>query len=262
MADKPDHHHIELLDARNYAEYLIDNPLEIAAVLLGLVQQRCIISAYPGGTSNFMLTSLLAVDKAAGMLVLDPSGDDAGNRLALEADKVTFSALLDKIKVQFDSGPLRTIEHEGYAAFAAPIPLRLLRLQRREYFRLITPVAQSVTCSIPVEQDEGALKTYEARVLDISGGGLGVLVPPRGLEVSTDMEFGDCTLVLPEFGAITAQLRIRSVFQVTNRNGIAMTRAGCQFVELPHGADALIQRYILKIERERGARASASRLGA
>lgn len=254
MADKPDHNKIELLDAQDYAEYLIDNRLEIAAVLLGLVQQRSIISAYPRNAKSFMLTTLLAVNAEAGTLVFDRSPDEAGNQRALAAERVAFSALLDKIKVQFESGPLSAIQHDGYAAFSAPFPERMLRLQRREYFRLITPVSQSVTCQIPVPLDQGGVKTYEARVLDISGGGLGVLVPPRGLSVSTNMEFGDCSLVLPEFGPITAQLQIRNVFQVTNRNGVTMTRAGCQFVQLPRGAEQTIQRYILKIERERGAR--------
>lgn len=255
MSGKSDENQIELLDAGNYADYLLRDPLEIAAVLHGLVQRRTMVSAHPEGSRAFALTSVLAADAKAGTLLFDSSGDDAANRRLVGADSVTFSALLDKIRVQFSTGPLSATEHEGYPAFAAPLPRELLRLQRREYFRLITPVAHSVTCQIPVPIDADRLKTFEARVLDISGGGVGVLVPPRGLDLATDMEFDGCSLLLPEFGDITAQLRIRSVFRITNRNGIVMTRAGCQFVDLPTGAETLIQRYILKIERERGARA-------
>ena len=258
MTEKPDNNQLELLDARDYAEYLLQDPLEIAAVLLGLVQHRTIITAYPKSANSFMLTSLLGVDNASKTLFFDPSADDNINRLAQRADRLTFSALLEQIKIQFECGPLRSVEYDGYPAFAAALPDRLLRLQRREYFRLITPVSHSLTCNIPVQLDEGGIKTFEARVLDISGGGVGVLVPPRGMSLNTDMEFADCSLVLPEIGEITAQLRIRNVFQVTNRNGITMTRAGCQFVELPLGADNSIQRYILKIERERGARGRAA----
>ena len=61
-------------------------------------------------------------------------------------------------------------------------------------------------------------------------------------------------LVLPDFGTIVTRLRIRNIFQVTNRTGVTMMRAGCQFVNLSASAENTIQRYILKTERERNAR--------
>lgn len=253
MAGKSDDHRIELLKSSDHSEYLLRDPLEIASVLNGLIQQRTMLSAHPGGGQAFMLTSLLAADFQTGTLLFDVGSDDALNRAMSQASTVTFSALLDRIKVQFATGPLELAEHQGYAAFRAPLPGELLRLQRREYFRLITPVAHSVTCNIPVNTGEGGVRTHIARVVDISGGGVAVLVPPRELSLDTNMEFHDCSLLLPEFGDISAELRIRNIFQVTNRNGIAMTRAGCQFLNLPPGAENTIQRYILKIERERSA---------
>jgi flagellar brake protein len=42
---------------------------------------------------------------------------------------------------------------------------------------------------------------------------------------------------------------VRNMFRVTERSGPQL-RAGCQFVGLPGAADALIQRYILRMERE------------
>lgn len=254
MPPRQDTHQIELLDAQDFAEYVLTDPLEIAAVMNGLVQQRTMMSAYPEGSRDFLLTTLLAHDKDGHRLILDPPADDDGKARALAAPMLTFSALLDKIKIQFSSGPAAAIEFQGYPAFSVPPPEQLLRLQRREYYRLITPVAHAIVCQIPVRAEDGTVRSFEARVLDISGGGLGVMVPPRDLALSTNMEFEECTLVLPEFGAVTSPLRIRNVFQVTNRNGITMMRAGCQFVDLPPGAEATIQRYILKIERERGAR--------
>ncbi len=254
MAARRDDNRIELLDADNYSEYVLRDRREVAAVLSGLVQQRCIVAAHPDGKRDFVLTSLLSVDAATGRLVFDAANSEDSNRKLLAAETVTFSALLDKIKVQFAAGPLESSLNDGHEALICPAPEKLLRLQRREYFRLVTPVAHSVICNITVSTDDGP-KTFEARVLDISGGGIGVLVPPRGMALTTDMEFDDCSLVLPEFGNVVASLRIRSIFQVTNRNGMTMTRAGCQFIDLPRGAENTIQRYILKMERERNARA-------
>ena len=60
--------------------------------------------------------------------------------------------------------------------------------------------------------------------------------------------------MLPDLGIVTARLQVRNVFEITNRNGIRMLRAGCQFMGLSGNASSMIQRYILKIERERSAR--------
>ncbi len=254
MAIRTDDNRIELLDADNYPEYVLRDPLEVAAVLNGLIQQRCIVSAHPDGKRNFLLTSLLSADRAGSSLIFDAPSDEISRQRAFEAGSITFSALLEKIKVQFTCAPVSAGTFEGHTALIVPWPEKLLRLQRREYFRLITPVAHSVTCNIPVPVDD-AVKTFEARVVDISGGGIGVLVPPRGLALSPDMVFDGCSLLLPEFGDISTRLRIRNMFQVTNRNGMTMMRAGCQFVDLPRGAENVIQKYILKIERERNSRA-------
>jgi c-di-GMP-binding flagellar brake protein YcgR len=49
---------------------------------------------------------------------------------------------------------------------------------------------------------------------------------------------------------------VRSVFEMTTRSGSKSQRAGCEFVKLPGPMLTLIQRYIIKVERERKARES------
>ena len=134
------------------------------------------------------------------------------------------------------------------------MPDRLLRLQRREYFRLTAPSTPSLVCQLPMEKEDGATITFQARVLDISGGGIAFVVPPEGVEFKPEMEFHHCQIVLPEIGAVQTSLRIRSVFRVTNRDGISMLRAGCEFVDMSERVASIIHRYILKVERERGSR--------
>ncbi len=47
---------------------------------------------------------------------------------------------------------------------------------------------------------------------------------------------------------------VKSLHSQLNQNGTESWRAGCQFTDLPRGADALIQRYIFRLERQRSAR--------
>jgi c-di-GMP-binding flagellar brake protein YcgR len=46
------------------------------------------------------------------------------------------------------------------------------------------------------------------------------------------------------------------VFEITLRSGARIKRAGCEFVKLPGQMSTLVQRYIIKVERERKARES------
>jgi len=54
---------------------------------------------------------------------------------------------------------------------------------------------------------------------------------------------------------VEATLRIQNTFEVTLKNGHKSLRSGCQFVDLRPAMQSLIQRYILKLERERIANA-------
>ena len=55
---------------------------------------------------------------------------------------------------------------------------------------------------------------------------------------------------------MTGTIVVRSVFESVTRTGVKSKRAGCEFVKLPGSMLTLIQRYIIKVERERKARES------
>ncbi len=244
----------ELLQSDDFAQYLLRDATEIEHVLRNLIRRRAMVTAYINGTRDFMLTTVLEVDSAKGVLVLDVPSDEAQQRRAEKAEALICITQLDSVKIQFPVSAQGSAMHDGHPALVTSLPDRLLRLQRREYFRLTAPVSHSLVCQIPVPGDEGPPNTYEARVLDISGGGVAIVVPPEGVAFKPDTEFTSCQIQLPDAGTVTAKLRVRSVFRVTNRNGISMLRAGCEFVDLSDRVASVIHKYILKVERERSAR--------
>ena len=83
------------------------------------------------------------------------------------------------------------------------------------------------------------------------------LLKAEGVTFAPGSEFTGCQIRLPDSAPIPARLVVRNLFRLTTRNGVEMLRAGCQFSGMPRGADEVIQRYILKIERERSARQRA-----
>jgi len=137
------------------------------------------------------------------------------------------------------------------------LPETLLRLQRREYFRLSTPIASPIKCTIPMKRADGSALVADAPLLDISGGGVGLMVSPEQAGLyETEMTFSDCRISLPDEGVLVTTLRVRNAFDVTARNGAHYVRVGCEFIELQGARLSLIQRYITRIERERKARMS------
>lgn len=251
--DKPKTH--PLLEPGDYSQYLLRTKNEILFVLRGLLAGTHHITVHFNEGHDLFLTAILQLDDEG--LTLDHGANAETNGRALLAERLFCVTSHEKIRIQFQIRRLKEVMYEGRPAFRAALPEAVLRLQRREYFRLTTPVAHPIKCRIPVMTEAGMSSTVmEANVVDISGGGLAVMAPPENLIFSAGDIFENCRIELPDVGIILTSLQIRNVFEITLRNGSRVTRAGCQFTNLPGQMLTLVQRYIIKVERERKARES------
>lgn len=237
------------------ARYLVESRPEIAALLRAMQRKGTLVTAFFHGGSDFILTSVAHVEPALGHVVIDQGADAAANARAASSSHVIFVAHHDKIKVQFSAAVLRPIRFAGRDAFLLPFPESLLRLQRREYYRLLVPVTRPVKCVIPATGKAGE-ETVELTILDISCGGVAVIERGAGpgLEVGTLLQ--GCCIALPGVGAVVTDLVVRSSLEVTLRNGVSRRRAGCEFVGIREGDRNLVQRYIHHVERQSKARLS------
>mgnify|MGYP001157936484 FL=1 len=248
---------LEIEQAEAYSEYLLHSKAEIVAVLRSLIQRRALVSAYLDQGRDFLLTSLLEIDAGNDELILDWGRDDAVNRRALQASQLVLSAMVDKVKVQFTLTQLAETLCDGRPAFRAALPDKVLRLQRREYFRLSTPIAKPVKFVTTIKRVDGSTLIAEASLLDISGGGVGLMATPSlAALLPSGMVLSDCKMTLPDEGLLVANLCIRNKFDVTTRGGARYVRVGCEFVAIPGARMSMVQRYITRVERERKARLS------
>ena len=242
----------EVLHHDQYSEYLLHSPREILAVLGQVGSQGDLVTVYFNSGKDFLLTTLLEVNEKE--ILLDRGSNEEMNRRALEAGKIFCITRHDKVKLQFILTGLRETQHQNRQVFVATIPETLLRLQRREYFRLNAPIARPLICHVPVVMTDGSVEVYDHHVIDISLGGLSLHMNDVPFEAA--QEWHDCTIDLPQIGVLVATLRIVNFYEITLRNGQRSQRAGCQFVDLPTTSQNLIQRYIVRMERERKARES------
>lgn len=245
----------EVLDLSNYSQYLLHNRSEMMTVLKALIEHGSQITVFFNEGKDLLLTTLIAVDDKKG-LTFDYGSTAAINQRAEKAAKLFCIASLEKVKIQFILRGFSTVQFENRPAFRADFPESLLRLQRREYYRLTMPVTRPLICYVPVDGGTGEAKVLAFNAVDISGGGVALAFSANSPALAVDTDYPGCSIELPEVGKISATLRVKSVFEVTLRSGAVLQRAGCEFIKLPGAMLTLIQRYIIKVERERKARES------
>jgi len=235
-------------------KFKVYSRLEICSVLGALQKAGSLVTAYFGSGNDFILTSVVRVDAGEDEVILDYGADAATNQRALKAAGITFVAAHERIKIQFSSETLRRARYDNRDAFSIPVPEALLRLQRREFFRIVTPLAKPLKCAIP-PQGKGVDAPTAATVADISCGGVALVDFSIPAGVQSGMCLRGCRIELPDAGAVTADLMIKSTYEVTHKNGSKHLHAGCEFVNMPERIRANIQRYINAMERERRKRA-------
>lgn len=244
---------VELMSTDEFSQYLLKSKGEMFAVFRGMVEHVSQITMFFNEGRDMVLTDMIAYGDNG--IFLDLGASEEMNRKALDADKLFCVTLLDKVKVQFILRSLKRVEHNGGPAFLAPLPDSVLRLQRREYYRMATPIARPLKCAISLPTASGERKAIDAHIGDISGGGLGIISIPLDVPLETGLQL-NCRIELPEVGTVSGTVIVRSVFETVTRSGSKSQRAGCEFVKLPGPMLTLIQRYIIKVERERKARES------
>ena len=162
----------ELEQPDDYSQYLLHSRSEILAVLRSLVQKGALITVYFDQGRSFLLTSMLTVNADTQSFVLDLGSNAEMNERALRAEKLILTTLVDKVKIQFNLSALKATLHDGRSAFGGAVPDTLLRLQRREYFRLSTPIANPIKLSATIRRADNSALQATLPLLDISGGGV------------------------------------------------------------------------------------------
>jgi len=247
----------EIDSPEEHAQYFLNNRREVLHYLGLMARQHSIATAYLNDGRQFFPSSIIAVDESANLLFLDPAQVADDNRLAQSARQIILVANLDRVKMQIRLPSLKATTHQGQEALCAAIPESILRLQRREFFRLEPPLATPIHCQLAIPHAAGHTKTCDLLLSDISGGGVSLVAEPDMAEhFPRDTMFPDCRLEIPGEGVILVNLRVRKMVEISPRSGQHCLRVGCEFVNLPGTRLAFIERYIARIERERKARAS------
>lgn len=229
-------------------EYRVVNRIEIIRALRSLIQQRAMVNAFFNMDNDMVLTSIVAVDADNDIAYLDYGPNDTLNRRMTQGE-VTFMSSPGSVKVQFSVPRVTVAMYDGMPAFRMPVPEKMLLLQRREFHRVDTPVANPIMCEIP-SPNGGTIKLP---LSDISVGGISMTIGnseadklfPKGTIIP------GCKIAIPEMGFLEVTLNVQAIFPITRKDGAKVPHIGCAFVDLRLPMESMIQRYMIKLERAR-----------
>lgn len=234
---------------RTYEKYMLRDAGSVRSRLQQLIDQHASLTA-TGDRDATAVTTLLALGQDR--MWIDIPRAEHVQRQWLASVRLTFEGRLDRVTLRFGSGPARLSEHSGGPALELPLPMTLLHLQRREYIRREPPPG-ALPCIVPFRGGDGKPQPMHARIRDIGGGGLAVLVPDDGVKLVRGDLLPGCTITLPEFGDIEVTLRVQHISE-PEIQGRRVTQAGCEFVDLRPDAQRKLFRYIMQLDREELAR--------
>jgi flagellar brake protein len=237
-------------EAEDIGPFRITSPVEISFVLRSLTQRASFLTVYFNNGRDLMLTHILDADAKTKRFLFDLGGSELSNQALLKADKALFVANPEGVKIQFSTAQVRTGVFEGKPCFVAPLPADLIKLQRREYFRLPTPIASPYTCR--VQWPDGPELLIDLHDVSLGGAGLWfpaeyrhLLVPGIRIE-RAGFDFGRA-------GHMTIDFEVRNWHSITNRNNQTQYILGVRFINISRNQEASLQRLISQLERERKA---------
>ena len=197
---------------------------------------------------EMFLTTLLAVKPDKGLFIFDCSGSAETNRKLLASEKNVFVGRPGGIRVQFTTGAVSELIYAGSKAFSVALPKFLVRLQRRDFFRIATPRAKPLQFfgRLP----EGISLQLSLHDISVAGAGLTAASLPDGLASGQVLE--NCHFSLPgDDRDLFFDATLNHMSEHEARSGVRHWRLGLAFKKLPVNDENRIQRYIGRLERER-----------
>jgi c-di-GMP-binding flagellar brake protein YcgR len=219
--------------------------MEILSVLNDLINYREPVTVYFNGGRDFMLTTIL--EARADGFIFDPSGDLKANGRLPKSANCVFVARLNGVRVQFSTRAVQTFSWGGSDAFASALPERVVRLQRRESYRILLPVAKPLMVKF-FSGDGLIMGDWPAHNLCVAGLGL---VMSRMPNIEPEQGIGRMKLMLTKQHMIECAATVRHITPLGERQIRQNYRVGVSFTDLSPAKAVVIQRYITKVEHER-----------
>lgn len=240
--------------------YQIHSRREIIGLLRSVEHHKQLVSMHVNRGAEAVVTSILAVDDASDTVIIDSAPSEEMNQRIVANDNISFETVLDHIRILFFANSAERCMYDNLPALRIPLPPSLIRLQRREFYRVPVPMSMAVRCEIQVPGElDNEPETISLQLQNVSGGGIALIDDKKRLDTTPGYIYKDCRITLPGNTVVVTSLQVKNWQDLNLPNGKSTRRIGCLFFELSKPMLAAVQRFITKLEREQNAKATGNR---
>ncbi|MFC3395846.1 flagellar brake protein [Brenneria rubrifaciens] len=239
---------MKAVDENINEQFVKRNKLAICATLRELKKNDTAVMI--NHSHGQFISKILEVMPNNDIFVFDLGSVEHENSRALYAGSLSFVAEPAGAKVEFKAEIVRTVDFQGFPAFTAAIPEQLYFIQRRNYFRINTPLWPPLICrgELPDESH------FQFTIKDLSLGGLSLCTDR---DTSDLLKQGDIIekveMDLDEYGFFCVDLQFigqSAVKAVDNKGEIKLTqRLSFKFLALSAAQERDLQQIIFDLER-------------
>ena len=232
-------------DLAHASGVLFRSRIEIGRILEALRRQGATLSAEVGGGERLFLTRVLQVDAARNFFVTEFSDEHPANKEAVTLGSLDFVTQLEGARIEFEAAQPEDTLYRGKPAIRFAFPLALVRSQRREHPRVPVPSEVSLRCVA----DSAGIMPFEARIVDISLGGIGGMIYDASIRLPVGSVLKGCKIVIPGHDPVVADVEVRHTASLIQDDGSLAFRSGVRFIEEPKKLQALIDVFIHNLDQ-------------
>lgn len=233
-----------------HERHLVRGRLDVLAVLRALAAFRVIATVQFSERPDTINAVLLSFKPHYGELVFD-GAELTQPHLLSGNGHLNAEATYDYIHVRFSGAHVEPTVFEGAPAFRCTIPSVIARRQRRNSVRFPVPALNPPVVRAVI--DARSKTQPSLRVLDVSLGGISLLLEDDAADIAPGRQLSDCRMELPGRGVVITDLEV--VHIDTQRggpdSGLHGRRLGCRFVGVSMLALEHVRSYVSLLERER-----------
>lgn len=222
--------------AANTSDHLLRSRIEIKRVLDALVARHQLVTAEIPGSENPFTARILGADAKWGFIIVSAAADESANRGLLARASVTFFSRLGEWHIEFAAIGPGKVMHEGIPAIRLRYPDILSVQQRRQHDRH----EASATVLLRCVADAGGIMPFEARIRDISLGGIGAIFYSADISIAPGTVLVGSLIEVPGLDPVAVDLEIRYSDVVTLPDGSHGHVSGFRFINPPDDLNRLI----------------------
>ena len=230
-------------------DFEVKSPRQIIAFLSAMRDKKQLLDVHLTGSEAISITAIIEIDEGDGVIIIDEPKDGKLSESKLTESAITLEGFLDHIKISFTTEFCELRDYGGREVIALMIPKTLTRLQRREFYRVPTPIITPVVCKIPATSWEGPVH-IDLPLRNISFGGILAFDEQMQIDISHGKIYRNCTIFITATENFVADLEVRNSFPTVTPNGHMGAKIGFQFIKFDGIAETILQKYINRLELE------------